>query len=66
MLNIEKLLRDMTVEEKAALVSGTDYERSYENNDKVGQGIMTVTGKGNFTDSIQVTFTITPTLLTMR
>lgn len=42
----------------AVLVSGRDYTLSYKNNDKVGTGTLTVTGKGNFEGSFSRSFEI--------
>lgn len=40
------------------LTKGTDYEVSYRNNVEVGTAAVTVTGKGNYTGSVERTFTI--------
>ncbi len=40
------------------LVSGTDYEVSYSNNKNVGTAIVTITGKGNYTGTVNKNFTI--------
>ena len=40
------------------LVEGTDYELSYETDLSAGTGTVTVTGIGNFTDTVQQSFTI--------
>lgn len=42
----------------AVLVSGTDYVLSYSNNIKPGRATITITGKGNFSGSRSVNFTI--------
>ena len=41
------------------LKEGTDYTLSYKNNVKVGTATVTITGKGNYCDSISKTFAIT-------
>ena len=41
------------------LKSGTDYTVKYSNNKKVGTATVTITGKGNFTGTITLAFTIT-------
>ena len=41
------------------LQSGTDYALSYKNNKKVGTATVTITGKGNYCDTISKTFKIT-------
>ncbi len=43
------------------LTSGTDYTVSYSNNTNVGTATVTVTGKGNYTGSVNKTFTIKST-----
>lgn len=40
------------------LVKDTDYEVAYEDNINAGTATVTVTGKGNYTDSVEKTFTI--------
>ncbi|WP_027216597.1 InlB B-repeat-containing protein [Butyrivibrio fibrisolvens] len=45
---------------KKLLTMGTDYTVSYKNNTNVGTATITITGKGNFSGSIQKTFAITP------
>ena len=40
------------------LVTGTDYTVSYSDNDKVGTGKVTITGKGSYSGTKTVTFTI--------
>lgn len=40
------------------LVEGTDYELSYDKNTQVGTATITVTGKGNFTGTKELTFKI--------
>ena len=42
------------------LTSGTDFTLSYKNNIKVGKATVTVTGKGKYTGSKSVNFTIDP------
>ena len=46
------------VYEGKTLRQGTDYTLSYKNNVNAGTATITVTGKGNFKDSISSTFTI--------
>ena len=41
------------------LKSGTDYTLSYKNNTKVGTATITITGKGNYSGSINKSFNIT-------
>lgn len=43
---------------KWALVKTTDYEISYENNDKIGTAQMVVTGKGDYAGSVSIDFYI--------
>ena len=45
----------------AVLVPGTDYVLSYSNNVKPGRATITITGKGNFSGSRSVNFTIKET-----
>ncbi|MBR4514455.1 MAG: hypothetical protein IKO61_06170, partial [Lachnospiraceae bacterium] len=40
------------------LVAGTDYEVAYKNNTEVGTATATITGKGNYTGSVDVKFAI--------
>ena len=47
------------------LVKDTDYELSYTANTDVGTATVTVTGKGNYSGTKDVTFTITPASLTI-
>ncbi len=42
------------------LSKGTDYDVVYSNNVNAGTATVTVTGKGNYTDSCSATFTISP------
>ena len=44
------------------LKSGTDFTTSYSNNVNVGTAIITVTGKGDYTDTTQTTFAITTSI----
>lgn len=44
------------------LKSGTDFTTSYSNNVNVGTAIITVTGKGDYTDTTQTTFAITASM----
>lgn len=41
------------------LVLGTDYDVSYSNNITIGEAMVTITGKGNYTGTITKTFMIT-------
>ena len=45
------------------LKSGTDYTVSYKNNTNAGTATVTIAGKGNFTGSMNKTFTIKPASL---
>ena len=45
-------------DEDKTLVSGTDYKLSYKNNTNAGTATVTITGIGNYTDSVNKTFTI--------
>ena len=47
-----------------ALVSGTDYTTEYSGNTDAGQASITVTGKGNYKDSVSASFKIKPKTLT--
>ena len=40
------------------LVNGIDYDVSYGENKDVGEGTVTITGRGNYTDEINTTFNI--------
>ena len=42
------------------LKNGTDYSLSYSNNTEPGKATITITGKGNFTGSRRISFTILP------
>jgi len=42
------------------LLPGKDYAASYENNVHAGKAAITISGKGNFKDSLPATFTISP------
>ena len=44
------------------LKSGTDFTTSYSNNVNVGTAILTVTGKGDYTDTTKTTFAITTSI----
>lgn len=48
------------------LVPEIDYEVSYTNNTNAGTAMATITGKGAYTDSIDVGFTIRPAASTIR
>ena len=45
------------------LVKGTDYTVSYSNNTNAGKATVTITGKGNYKDSVSGNFTIRPVSL---
>ena len=47
------------------LTVGTDYEVSYAGNTEAGTATVTVTGKGNYTGTIEKTFQIKPATLTV-
>lgn len=49
----------VTVNDKT-LSSGTDYSTTYSNNINAGTATVTITGKGNYTDSLSSSFTIYP------
>ena len=56
----------LTVKDRLAiLVEGTDYELDYSNNINVGEAVVTITGKGNYSGTRQVTFAITPVALSI-
>ncbi len=46
------------------LTNGTDYSLTYKNNTNVGTATITVTGKGNYMGSKNITFKLTPKPLT--
>jgi hypothetical protein len=48
----------VTVTDGGALAENTDYTLSYNNNLNAGQATVTITGKGNYTSSQSVSFTI--------
>lgn len=49
---------------ETTLTLGTDYEVAYSNNVNAGTATATITGKGNYSDSKEATFTISPKLVT--
>ena len=53
----------VTVDDKI-LVKGTDYNVAYKNNINVGTATVTITGIGNYTGTVEKTFTITPKKIT--
>ena len=54
---------DVTVKDgETTLTLGTDYEVAYSNNVNAGTATVTITGKGNYSDSKEATFTISPRL----
>ena len=50
---------------ETTLALGTDYEVAYSNNVNAGTATATITGKGNYSDSREAMFTITPRLYTV-
>ncbi len=48
------------------LKEGTDYTLSYKNNKKIGTATVTVTGKGNWTGTKELTFKIVPPKTTLK
>ncbi|MBQ9067911.1 MAG: hypothetical protein IJ131_02465, partial [Eggerthellaceae bacterium] len=48
------------------LKAGTDYTLSYKNNTNVGTATVTITGKGDYKDSIKKTFTINKAKVTWK
>ena len=50
----------------AEYLNSTDFDYSFENNVNVGTAKVVVTGKGNYCDSVETTFAITPMQLTDR
>lgn len=48
------------------LVKGTDYTLSYKNNKKIGEGTITVKGKGKYTGSKTIKFEIVPKKPTIK
>ena len=48
------------------LTAGTDFDVTYSNNVNAGTATAKVTGKGNYTGSLSLTFKITPASLTSR
>ena len=56
----KEILPAVTVKDgDKTLTAGTDYTISYENNKNIGLASVTVTGKGNYTGTVNKTFTIT-------
>lgn len=50
--------------EGSNLEEGTDYTISYENNTNAGTATVIITGKGNYTGTVEKTFTIAPKKIT--
>ncbi len=60
---------EVVVQVKSAnytLKEGTDYTVSYKNNTKIGTATVTVTGKGNWTGTKELTFNIVPPKTTLK
>jgi uncharacterized repeat protein (TIGR02543 family) len=49
----------------AALIQGTDYTVSYENNTKIGKATVTITGKGRYEGTKTIDFNIVPAKTTV-
>jgi len=47
------------------LVAGVDYDVSYSNNTRAGEATLTITGKGNYTGTLEAKFTISPKPITV-
>ena len=63
------ITQDITVkenEQNRTLVNGTDYTVSYSNNVNVGTATVTITGKGNFTGTKTVNFSILGDTITIN
>ena len=63
------ITQDITVkenEQNRTLVNGTDYTVSYSNNVNVGTATVTITGKGNFTGTKKVNFSILGDTITIN
>ncbi|HCL21242.1 MAG TPA: hypothetical protein DHW47_04800 [Oscillibacter sp.] len=59
------IVPELTVKDgKTALSKDTDYTVEYQNNLNAGTATVTVTGKGNYSDSVSKTFTIEPKSIT--
>ncbi len=59
------IVPELTVKDgKTALSEDTDYTVEYQNNLNAGTATVTVTGKGNYSDSVSKTFTIEPKSIT--
>ena len=57
---------DVTVKDgDKPLVSGTDYTAAYSNNTNAGDAKVVITGKGNYSGSVEKTFTITKKEITV-
>ena len=57
--NAIKPVPTVTYDNTVSLVNGVDFTLSYANNINVGTATITITGKGNYQGTIQVTFQIT-------
>ena len=59
------IVPELTVKDgKTALFKDTDYTVEYQNNLNAGTATVTLTGKGNYSDSVSKTFTIEPKSIT--
>ena len=59
------IVPELTVKDgKTALSKDTDYTVEYQNNLNAGTATVTLTGKGNYSDSVSKTFTIEPKSIT--
>jgi len=47
------------------LVAGVDYDISYTNNTRAGEATLTITGKGNYSGTLSMKFTISPKPITV-
>jgi uncharacterized repeat protein (TIGR02543 family) len=50
----------------AALSSGADYDVTYANNIKIGKATVTVTGKGDYKDTVTASFNIVPKAVSVK
>ena len=66
MFEVESAVYDGTKLKPAVTTDLTeeDYSVTYSNNINVGNGVATIKGKGNYTDSVDIEFTITPAKVT--
>jgi len=56
---------DVTVKMGNTTLTASDYETAYSSNVNVGTAVVTITGKGNYTGTTTVNFTIKPVKLTV-